>query len=612
MEATAVADALESAIVGQAQARLGLLLALVAREHVYLEGPPGCGKSLLAETLARAATAKPVFVQFHRDTRSAELLGESVLLARPAAGGQRLSRELLPGALLEAEVAVLDDLSRAPGEAIGVLLPILGERRTAGLALPLETAIATAAPRGAESYGDPLEPTQLDRFAIQVRLSGAVSSDRAEEARQILERAVRTRAAEAAAAGSGLPLSAAERRALQARAAALELPASIRSALLRLAARLREASPEGEALITDRGFGIQAPRILRAHALLRGADRVAEPDLAAVGVMLACRVPESVRAALPELIDESISAPDSAQGAVPGEGADRVSGEGGAGVTTPGASVAADRIDAPIERVASRSPDTDLTSAEVAPLLEAIEGRLERGSAERGDDPGGTPRRYRRMRRLEEVFDADPIEAVQFVDGELPGMPHSYARERPSRGGTLAVLRDVSASMEGRLSRWAGEVVDGIVRTAARRRMRIGYCEFNHHAERFTADGRFFHRRYRKLRSLARSRRSEGRTNYEAPLRLALDEFRRGVGDNRHVVLLTDGVPVLGDPVVSRERREARRLGVRIHTVFLGLGECPQVLDQLSRETDGVRFRGVPAAGGRLRVQARVERSADR
>ena len=142
--------------------------------------------------------------------------------------------------------------------------------------------------------------------------------------------------------------------------------------------------------------------------------------------------------------------------------------------------------------------------------------------------------------------------------------------------------------------------------------MRIGYCEFNHHAERFTADGRFFHRRYRKLRSLARSRRSEGRTNYEAPLRLALDEFRRGVGANRHVVLLTDGVPVLGDPVVSRERREARRLGGRIHTVFLGLGECPQVLDQLSRETDGVRLRGVPAAGGRLRVQARVERSADR
>ena len=611
MEATAVAAALESAIVGQEQARLGLLLALVAREHAYLEGPPGCGKSLLAETLARAATVRPAFLHFHRDTRSSELLGETVLRADSAAGGRRLSRELLPGALLEAEVAVLDDLSRAPGEAIGVLLPILGERRAAGRALPLETAIATAAPRGAESYGDPLEPTQLDRFAIQVRLSGAVSSDRAGEARQILERAVRTRAEDSAAAGSGLPLALAERRVLQARAAALEIPAAIRSALLRLAVRLCEVSPEGEALITDRGFGIQAPRILRAHALLRGADRVAEADLAAVGYMLACRVPESVRAALPELIDELISAPMPAPGGVPAHGAGRVSGEGGGAATTPGASVEADRIEVSVEGAVS-GPHDDPASAEVAPLLEAIEGRFERGSAERGDDPGGTPRRYRRLRRLDEVFDADPTEAVLFVDGQLPGMPHSYARERPSRGGTLAVLRDVSASMEGRLSRWAGEVVDGIVRTAARRRMRIGYCEFNHCAERFSADGRFFHRRYRKLRSLARSRRSEGRTNYEAPLRLALDEFRRGVGDNRHVVVLTDGVPVLGDPAVARERREARRLGIRIHTVFLGLGECPRVLDQLSRETDGLQFRGVPTAGGRLRVQERFERSVAR
>ena len=58
MEATAVAAALESAIVGQAQARLGLLLALVAREHAYLEGPPGCGKSLLAETLVASPSSR--------------------------------------------------------------------------------------------------------------------------------------------------------------------------------------------------------------------------------------------------------------------------------------------------------------------------------------------------------------------------------------------------------------------------------------------------------------------------------------------------------------------------------------------------------------------------
>ena len=363
----------------------------------------------------------------------------------------------------------------------------------------------------------------------------------------------------------------------------------------------------GAALISDRGFGVQAPRILRAHALLRGADAVGEQDLAAVAYMLGGRGPDEVRAALPELIDDLLGERAPAAEGIRLAGAGRAPGDGIGGSGQAEVSFLPEQIDKPVEPVASGWRDGGGGAAELGPLLEALEGRLERGSVDCDDDPGGTPRRYRTLRLLEEIFDADPSEAVLFLDGELPGAPHSYARERPRRGGRLALLRDVSASMEGRLSRWAGEIVDGIVRTAARRRMRIGYCEFNHRAERFTADGRFFHRQYRKLRELAASRRSDGRTNYEAPLRLALDELRRGPRRNRHVVVLTDGVPVLGDPAVSRERHEARRLGIQIHTVFLGLGECPTVLDQISSETGGVRFRGTPAAGGRLRIEERDE-----
>ncbi len=70
-------------------------------------------------------------------------------------------------------------------------------------------------------------------------------------------------------------------------------------------------------------------------------------------------------------------------------------------------------------------------------------------------------------------------------------------------------------------------------------------------------------------------------------------------------MLLTDGVPVLGDPRVTREREIARRLGVCVHTVFLGLGECPPVLDLLSRETGGLRFRGDPAPRGALHLHPR-------
>jgi uncharacterized protein with von Willebrand factor type A (vWA) domain len=155
-------------------------------------------------------------------------------------------------------------------------------------------------------------------------------------------------------------------------------------------------------------------------------------------------------------------------------------------------------------------------------------------------------------------------------------------------------------------------VVAGLVRTGARRRMRMGYVEFNHEAERFESGGAFFHRRYRRLLALASRRRAEGRTNYEAPLQSALSELRGTAGRERHVVLLTDGVPVLGDPAVRRERRLARELGVKVHTVFLGLGECPEVLDEISRETQGLCFVARPRPDGRLTVLERkaIERTS--
>src|SRR5258706_157008 len=269
-------ETLERALQGQDDAKAGLLLALVAREHAYLEGPPGCGKSALARALARASGARIAELAFHRDASAAELLGEVHLRREARASLERIAIELSVGPSASAEVLLLDDLSRAPGEALGVLLRVLGQRRLADRALPLETAIATSGPPELENYGDPLEPTQLDRFAFQVRMRGLVGARSFALARALLDRPL----------GQDLPppLDTEVRHALQRRAAALPIESSARAALLRAVERLAgvERARRRRARRRRRRRRRSAPA--RAHGPLRarrGAARRGRRRLAA-------------------------------------------------------------------------------------------------------------------------------------------------------------------------------------------------------------------------------------------------------------------------------------------------------------------------------------------
>ncbi|MFI5314198.1 MAG: AAA family ATPase [Myxococcota bacterium] len=600
--------ALGRAAHGQDDAAFGLALALVAREHAYLEGPPGCGKSALARALAQAAGARWAELVFHRDAGPAQLLGEARLRRERRGRGERIAVELELGPSASAEVLVLDDLPRAPGEALGPLLGVLAERRFAGRALPLETAVATAGPPDFESYADPLEPSQLDRFAIQIRLRGLVGSRRFALARALLDRGPEP---------DELPrLDTEVRHQLQRRAAALAIEPAARAALLRAVERLAAAAGSETALLSDRAFARSAPAVLRAHALLRGAGRVTPEDVRALRFMLARRLPEALEPEIPAILEDAIRADADGERGAPAvrpAAADRTGNPPGGEAGPPAAAIPVESLEARNASLASVPPLAASRggdeAAAVESLIRALAGRLERGAVERGDDPGGSPRSFRRMRSLDEILDGDPVETFLLVEGRQPSA-RVFRRERRNAGGALALLRDVSASMEGRLARWAGEVVAGLVRVGARRRMRLGYLEFNHEAERFAADGAFFHRRYRRVLALAKRSRAEGRTNYEAPLRTALAEFRGTAGRERHIVLLSDGVPVLGDPAVRSERALARRLRVKVHTVFLGSGECPAVLDEISRETAGLRFEAHPGPAGRVTLRERASAHA--
>ncbi len=308
---TPLRDLLDHHVVGHDEVKTALLLALITREHIYVEGPPGTAKTRLAEVAAKGSELDFFFYQLHRDTRLAELVGDIVLERRkvktdgaaPGTAGEaeRIHQRIEPGGLLTAEVAVLDDISRAPGEALNVLLRILNERRFGAEPIPLMAAIATGNPMDDEYYNEPLDPANLDRFALQLRVSGLIQSG-VDDAKTLIDRF---------ASGSVVeqpdPEPVTDRATLDAlnqRMYRIEVGAAVRAALLDVLRTLvlEFECNETNSLLTDRTFLVKAIKILRGAALLAGRDAVDLQDLAALSWMTTFRVPPEAHEALPRII----------------------------------------------------------------------------------------------------------------------------------------------------------------------------------------------------------------------------------------------------------------------------------------------------------------------
>ncbi len=299
-------ELLDAHVVGHDVTKRALLLALACAEHVYLEGPPGSAKTRMAEVLARGAELDFFAYQLHRDTRLHELAGDVVLVRRPLAdGAEQIQQRIEPGGILTAEVCLLDDITRAPGEALNVLLRVLNERRFGDRSLPLRCAIATGNPTDDAYANEPLDPAQLDRFALQLRVEGLLGSGDLAGARALLERFARVELQEPAALA---PVLARARFAeIDAAIAAVALPVPVREALRGALRALVEehGCTEHNSLLTDRTFLVKVLHLLRGHAALAGRASVALDDLDVLRWMTTFRVPPEVHEKVPDLIERA-------------------------------------------------------------------------------------------------------------------------------------------------------------------------------------------------------------------------------------------------------------------------------------------------------------------
>lgn len=102
------------------------LMALVARAHVFLLGPPGVGKTFLADRIRMRIDNMTVFqILMSKFTTDVHLIGP---LSIPALKEERLVH-VTKGFIPDAQVAIVDEAWKASGATANVLLDIANERR---------------------------------------------------------------------------------------------------------------------------------------------------------------------------------------------------------------------------------------------------------------------------------------------------------------------------------------------------------------------------------------------------------------------------------------------------------------------------------------------------
>ena len=128
------------AVVGQDAAVSGLVIALLCRGHVLLEGVPGVAKTLLVRALSASLQLRTTRVQFTPDLMPGDVTGSLVYDARTA---QFSFRE---GPVFT-NILLADEINRTPPKTQASLLEAMEERQVSidGRPRPLPDPFIVAA-----------------------------------------------------------------------------------------------------------------------------------------------------------------------------------------------------------------------------------------------------------------------------------------------------------------------------------------------------------------------------------------------------------------------------------------------------------------------------------
>ncbi|MFG3244947.1 MoxR family ATPase [Streptomyces sp. BK208] len=264
------------AVVGQDAAVTGLVVALLCRGHVLLEGVPGVAKTLLVRTLAAATELDTKRVQFTPDLMPSDVTGSLVYDARST------EFSFQPGPVFT-NLLLADEINRTPPKTQSSLLEAMEERQVTvdGTPRPLPEPFLVAATQNPVEYEGtyPLPEAQLDRFLLKLTVPLPTRQD---EIDVLTRHAAGFNPRDLHAAGVRPVATAADLEAARAEAAKTTVSPEITAYVVDICRATRE-SPSLTLGVSPRG----ATALLstsRAWAWLTGRDYVTPDDVKALAL----------------------------------------------------------------------------------------------------------------------------------------------------------------------------------------------------------------------------------------------------------------------------------------------------------------------------------------
>jgi MoxR-like ATPase len=268
---TAVRSEVGKAVVGMDAAVSGLVIALLCRGHVLLEGVPGVAKTLLVRALAASLKLDFKRVQFTPDLMPGDVTGSLVYDAKTAAFSFR------EGPVFT-NLLLADEINRTPPKTQSSLLEAMEERQVTseGTARPLPEPFLVIATQNPVEYEGtyPLPEAQLDRFLLKIIIP---LPDREVETEVLRRHAEGFNPRDLKAAGLKAVAKASDLDKGRAAVAKVEISPDVLGYIVDICRATRE-SPSISLGVSPRGATALAATS-RAWAWLRGRDFVSPDDV---------------------------------------------------------------------------------------------------------------------------------------------------------------------------------------------------------------------------------------------------------------------------------------------------------------------------------------------